>query len=161
MTWRSFNTSAKSSPSCTSGESSSAARPISSIARLVTHTPKHCCRPSPTRTPRHVATGSFSRVRCPVLSILLPAVDSHTRCAYVMDHCRSVEPELVIYGDVSVSCHLHDSGPVIAGAPMAECTGDTGPESDQRPGAVTELSSGVRPARRHGCAPNQPAMVKT
>jgi len=44
----------------------------------------------------------------------------HPRCAYAMDRCRSTEPELVTYGEVSVACHLHDTGPRLAGAPMTD-----------------------------------------
>jgi len=40
----------------------------------------------------------------------------HTRCAYAMDVCRSVAPALVTYGEVTVACHLHDSGPNLNGA---------------------------------------------
>jgi len=39
----------------------------------------------------------------------------HTRCPYVMDICKSDEPELVDRGDVAVACHLHDHGPSLAG----------------------------------------------
>jgi len=39
----------------------------------------------------------------------------HTRCPYVMDICKSEEPELVDRRDVLVACHLHDHGPTLAG----------------------------------------------
>lgn len=40
----------------------------------------------------------------------------HSRCAYAMDVCRTAVPPLISYGEVSVACHLHDSGPALAGA---------------------------------------------
>lgn len=49
-----------------------------------------------------------------------PGCRFQTRCAHVMDHCRKVEPAPVSYGDIEVACHLHDSGPVLAGASVAE-----------------------------------------
>jgi oligopeptide/dipeptide ABC transporter ATP-binding protein len=43
----------------------------------------------------------------------------HTRCPYVMDVCRSVEPEPFVTDDgTMVACHLHTSGPELRGAPL-------------------------------------------
>lgn len=44
----------------------------------------------------------------------------HTRCAHVMDHCRSVEPQLITLGDVSVACHLHDKRLALSGSDAGE-----------------------------------------
>ncbi|WP_419552945.1 ABC transporter ATP-binding protein [Candidatus Poriferisodalis sp.] len=45
-----------------------------------------------------------------------PGCRFQTRCTHAMDRCREIEPELVAFGDVEVACHLHDSGPILAGA---------------------------------------------
>jgi oligopeptide/dipeptide ABC transporter ATP-binding protein len=43
-----------------------------------------------------------------------------TRCPYAMDICREVQPEpLLTTTGVTVECHLHTSGPALAGAPLA------------------------------------------
>jgi oligopeptide transport system ATP-binding protein len=39
----------------------------------------------------------------------------HPRCPHAMDICTRVEPELHDYGGVSVACHLHHDGPILAG----------------------------------------------
>jgi len=44
----------------------------------------------------------------------------HPRCPYAMDICRSVDPEpFVATVGTTVRCHLHTSGPVLDGAPVA------------------------------------------
>jgi oligopeptide/dipeptide ABC transporter ATP-binding protein len=41
----------------------------------------------------------------------------HTRCPFVMDVCRTVDPEATVTPDgTTVHCHLHTTGPVLAGA---------------------------------------------
>jgi peptide/nickel transport system ATP-binding protein len=41
----------------------------------------------------------------------------HTRCPFVMDVCRTVDPEPTVTPDgTTVACHLHTSGPTLAGA---------------------------------------------
>jgi oligopeptide/dipeptide ABC transporter ATP-binding protein len=41
----------------------------------------------------------------------------HTRCPFVMDICRDVDPEPTTTPDgTTVACHLHTTGPVLAGA---------------------------------------------
>jgi oligopeptide/dipeptide ABC transporter ATP-binding protein len=43
----------------------------------------------------------------------------HTRCAYAMEICSSEEPPDFLCDDgTKVACHLHTSGPVLAGAPL-------------------------------------------
>ena len=45
----------------------------------------------------------------------------HTRCPYVMDVCREVDPPVFAAGDgTRVFCHLHTHGPVLAGASVTE-----------------------------------------
>jgi oligopeptide/dipeptide ABC transporter ATP-binding protein len=40
----------------------------------------------------------------------------HTRCPFVMDVCRTVDPEATVTPDgTTVYCHLHTAGPVLAG----------------------------------------------
>jgi oligopeptide/dipeptide ABC transporter ATP-binding protein len=40
----------------------------------------------------------------------------HTRCPYVMDVCRTVDPEPIATPDATtVACHLHTTGPTLAG----------------------------------------------
>lgn len=63
-----------------------------------------------------------------------PGCRFQTRCAHAMDLCRRVEPELVAYGDIEVACHLHDTGPELAGASVTEISrgrsaGSTAPAS--------------------------------
>jgi oligopeptide/dipeptide ABC transporter ATP-binding protein len=44
----------------------------------------------------------------------------HTRCPYVMDICRSVEPARFVADDgTMVACHLHTTGPRLEGAGLA------------------------------------------
>jgi oligopeptide/dipeptide ABC transporter ATP-binding protein len=44
----------------------------------------------------------------------------HTRCPYVMDVCRSVDPEQFVADDgTTVACHLHMSGPRLGGASLS------------------------------------------
>jgi oligopeptide/dipeptide ABC transporter ATP-binding protein len=42
----------------------------------------------------------------------------HPRCPLVMDVCREVDPPAVTYDGVTVACHLHSTGPALAGAPL-------------------------------------------
>jgi oligopeptide/dipeptide ABC transporter ATP-binding protein len=43
----------------------------------------------------------------------------HTRCRYVMDVCRTVDPEPFVADDgTTVACHLHTSGPELRGGPL-------------------------------------------
>jgi oligopeptide transport system ATP-binding protein len=45
----------------------------------------------------------------------------HPRCAYAMDICKTVDPEPTPTIDGgTVACHLHTSGPVLQGRPLAE-----------------------------------------
>ncbi len=51
----------------------------------------------------------------------------HTRCPYVMDVCRTeVPPEFVASDGTAVRCHLHTSGPILAGAPVADLLASSG-----------------------------------
>jgi oligopeptide/dipeptide ABC transporter ATP-binding protein len=46
-----------------------------------------------------------------------------TRCAYAMDVCRSEDPPVFpAPGGTTVACHLHVTGPTLAGAPVTELT---------------------------------------
>ena len=48
-----------------------------------------------------------------------PGCNFHTRCPYVMDVCRHVDPEPFIADDgTMVACHLHTSGPELRGSPL-------------------------------------------
>jgi peptide/nickel transport system ATP-binding protein len=48
----------------------------------------------------------------------------HPRCAYAMDICKTVDPEPTPTADGgTVACHLHTSGPVLEGRPLAEFSG--------------------------------------
>jgi peptide/nickel transport system ATP-binding protein len=50
----------------------------------------------------------------------------HTRCPFVMDICREVDPEPTpVDGGGEVRCHLQTTGPALAGAPMTELTSRT------------------------------------
>ena len=50
-----------------------------------------------------------------------PGCHFHTRCPYAMDICRTVDPEGFFTADgTTVFCHLHTSGPMLAGAPLAD-----------------------------------------
>ena len=43
----------------------------------------------------------------------------HTRCPFVMDICAAVDPPAFQTADGSTAwCHLHTSGPTLAGAPV-------------------------------------------
>jgi len=45
----------------------------------------------------------------------------HTRCPYVMDVCRAVDPPAFSTADgVTVACHLHTEGPCLAGATVRD-----------------------------------------
>ncbi len=47
----------------------------------------------------------------------------HTRCPYVMDVCRRVDPEPFIADDETmVACHLHTSGLELRGSPLPKPT---------------------------------------
>jgi oligopeptide/dipeptide ABC transporter ATP-binding protein len=49
-----------------------------------------------------------------------PGCRFHTRCAYAMDVCRVEDPPAYeAAGGITVHCHLHTSGPSLAGAPVA------------------------------------------
>jgi peptide/nickel transport system ATP-binding protein len=49
-----------------------------------------------------------------------PGCRFHTRCAYAMDVCRVEDPPAYeAAGGTTVNCHLHTSGPALAGAPIA------------------------------------------
>jgi oligopeptide transport system ATP-binding protein len=53
----------------------------------------------------------------------------HPRCAYAMDICSQVAPEPTpTLAGGEVACHLHTSGPTLAGRPLAEMSGVTIPE---------------------------------
>jgi oligopeptide transport system ATP-binding protein len=48
----------------------------------------------------------------------------HPRCAYAMDICKSTDPEPTPTADGgTVACHLHTSGPMLGGRPLAEFSG--------------------------------------
>jgi len=48
-----------------------------------------------------------------------PGCRFSTRCPYVMDVCRTVEPPLIeVTEGVSAACHLHTEGPRLAGQPV-------------------------------------------
>ena len=48
----------------------------------------------------------------------------HTRCPHAMDMCAAVDPPAFAAPDgTTVYCHLHTSGPTLAGAPVAELAG--------------------------------------
>ncbi len=47
-----------------------------------------------------------------------PGCRFHTRCPYVMDVCRVEDPAAFRAGSITVHCHLHTSGPTLAGAPV-------------------------------------------
>jgi peptide/nickel transport system ATP-binding protein len=50
-----------------------------------------------------------------------PGCRFHTRCPYAMDICREEDPApSTTSGGTTVYCHLHTSGPRLAGAPLAE-----------------------------------------
>jgi peptide/nickel transport system ATP-binding protein len=50
----------------------------------------------------------------------------HTRCPYAMEVCAVEEPPASVTPDgTTVYCHLHTSGPRLAGAPLAEFAGAT------------------------------------
>jgi peptide/nickel transport system ATP-binding protein len=50
----------------------------------------------------------------------------HTRCPYAMDVCKVEEPPASVTPEgTTVFCHLHTSGPRLAGAPLAEFAGAT------------------------------------
>jgi oligopeptide transport system ATP-binding protein len=48
-----------------------------------------------------------------------PGCRFHTRCPYVMAVCRDEAPLSFVAGTATVRCHLHTSGPMLDGAPMA------------------------------------------
>ena len=50
-----------------------------------------------------------------------PGCHFHTRCQYAMDICRTEEPpEFTCADGTTLECHLHTSGPELAGTPLAE-----------------------------------------
>ena len=49
-----------------------------------------------------------------------PGCRFQTRCRHAIEVCRTVEPELVGYGDVEVACHLHDHGPTLGGVSVVD-----------------------------------------
>ena len=49
-----------------------------------------------------------------------PGCHFHTRCPYVMEICRSEDPEPFVADDgTTVACHLHTSGPRLGGASLS------------------------------------------
>jgi oligopeptide/dipeptide ABC transporter ATP-binding protein len=57
----------------------------------------------------------------------------HTRCPFVMEICREVDPPPSPRSDGGwAACHLHTSGPTLAGRPVRELAG----QLDQGPGAA-------------------------
>ncbi|MCW2665633.1 MAG: peptide transporter ATPase [Frankiales bacterium] len=57
----------------------------------------------------------------------------HTRCAYVMDVCREVMPEMTpLDGGGTTACHLQTSGPELRGRTLVEL-----PHPTRRPAVVT------------------------
>jgi oligopeptide/dipeptide ABC transporter ATP-binding protein len=49
-----------------------------------------------------------------------PGCRFHTRCPYAMDICRTdAPPDFAAPAGVTVRCHLHTSGPMLGGAPVA------------------------------------------
>jgi oligopeptide/dipeptide ABC transporter ATP-binding protein len=61
-----------------------------------------------------------------------PGCRYHTRCAYAMDICRSVDPEPTptVNGGI-VACHLHTSGPELGGRPLSELSDSSTVAPDQ------------------------------
>jgi oligopeptide transport system ATP-binding protein len=61
----------------------------------------------------------------------------HTRCPYVMDVCRAEDPPaFVAPSGATVRCHLHTTGPELAGAPVASLAAAVTPTANGRlPGA--------------------------
>jgi oligopeptide transport system ATP-binding protein len=65
-----------------------------------------------------------------------PGCRFHTRCPYAMDICKTeVPPAFVTPGGTRVHCHLHTSGPKLAGAPISTLT--LAPRNGQRPDPPT------------------------
>ncbi len=63
----------------------------------------------------------------------------HTRCPYVMDVCRTEDPPaFVAPGGTTVRCHLHTTGPELAGAPVASLAAT-------RPPSATPSANGRLP----------------
>ena len=61
-----------------------------------------------------------------------PGCRFHTRCPYVMDICKTeVPPAFVTQSGTRVHCHLHTSGPMLAGAPVSTLA--LSPGNGQRP----------------------------
>jgi len=57
----------------------------------------------------------------------------HPRCAYAMDICKTVDPEPTpTVNGGTVACHLHTSGPMLNGRPLAEFSGAAQPRPAER-----------------------------
>lgn len=68
----------------------------------------------------------------------------HPRCPYAMDICRSEVPEPTpVDGGGTVRCHLHTSGPALAGGSILELRSSTGPGRHRaaESGAATDTGS--------------------
>ena len=62
-----------------------------------------------------------------------PGCRFHTRCPYVMDVCRTeVPPAFVAPSGSTVRCHLHTTGPTLAGAPVATLSAMLTPSTNGR-----------------------------
>lgn len=64
----------------------------------------------------------------------------HTRCQYVMDVCRTEVPPLLTFEDGgSAACHLHTTGPTLAGASVQLVPAPSGraPRDTQKSGLAT------------------------
>ena len=74
-----------------------------------------------------------------------PGCRFHTRCPYVMEICKTdVPPAFVTPGGTRVHCHLHTSGPMLAGAPVSTLA--TTPGNGQRiDNPVTDSHQGGTP----------------
>ena len=59
----------------------------------------------------------------------------HTRCPYVMECAPEVPPAFLTPGGTTVRCHLHTSGPMLAGAPISTLA--LAPRNGQRPDPPT------------------------
>ena len=83
---------------------------------------KRCSRRSRRRIPARQRRRSRIVLHGEIPSPAAPpsGCDFHTRCPYAMEVCREVEPPPLVTADgVTVECHLHTSGPLLAGAPLA------------------------------------------
>ena len=74
-----------------------------------------------------------------------PGCRFHTRCPYSMDVCKvEVPPAFVTPSGTRVHCHLHTSGPMLAGAPVSTLA--PAPPNGQRPNhQLTDPTQGGTP----------------